>query len=208
MEALFRRSAVTLLALFFIATAGIWIRSYWVHDVISLIWSRQHRAAISVIQVEERRIDLDWGTGSLQVAYKSERKYPQPPVVAATRLNIVHFPVGKPLIAFGSTEWIVQFKRLGFCAWKESSGLDEILAPGLDEGYTCTFVTLPIGFLTALAAFLILLVWMKTRRRFVIGQCLSCGYDLTGNVSGICPEFGTQSRQTIPNSTADRARHA
>lgn len=137
---------------------------------------------------------MDWGAGSLQVAYKYERKYPQPPVVAATRLNIVHYPVGKPVIAFGSTEWIVQFKRLGFCAWKESSGLDEILAPGLDEGYTCTFVTLPIGFLTALLAFLILLAWIRTRRKFTKDLCVSCGYDLKGNVSGICPECGTAAR--------------
>lgn len=27
---------------------------------------------------------------------------------------------------------------------------------------------------------------MRTRR----GQCLECGYDLTGNVSGVCPECG------------------
>lgn len=28
----------------------------------------------------------------------------------------------------------------------------------------------------------------RTRRR--LGQCLACGYDLTGNVSGRCPECG------------------
>jgi hypothetical protein len=26
----------------------------------------------------------------------------------------------------------------------------------------------------------------------VKGQCLACGYNLTGNVSGVCPECGTR----------------
>ena len=30
-----------------------------------------------------------------------------------------------------------------------------------------------------------------TRRRLQGGQCLRCGYDLTGNVSGVCPECGS-----------------
>ena len=31
----------------------------------------------------------------------------------------------------------------------------------------------------------------KTRRRRRLGLCPSCGYDLTGNASGVCPECGT-----------------
>ena len=39
-------------------------------------------------------------------------------------------------------------------------------------------------------------VWMirssgPRRPRFPIGQCQSCGYNLTGNVSGVCSECGT-----------------
>jgi hypothetical protein len=30
-----------------------------------------------------------------------------------------------------------------------------------------------------------------TRRRRRVGHCSTCGYDLTGNVSGACPECGT-----------------
>jgi hypothetical protein len=38
--------------------------------------------------------------------------------------------------------------------------------------------------------------WLKGRRqnrrnkRIALGLCLDCGYDLTGNVSGTCPECG------------------
>jgi ABC-type ATPase with predicted acetyltransferase domain len=34
-------------------------------------------------------------------------------------------------------------------------------------------------------------LWYVDRRRFGPGHCQKCGYDLTGNVSGRCPECGT-----------------
>jgi len=34
------------------------------------------------------------------------------------------------------------------------------------------------------------ILWYQDRRRFEAGQCRRCGYDLSGNVSGICPECG------------------
>jgi hypothetical protein len=43
----------------------------------------------------------------------------------------------------------------------------------------------------ALAPLLSFLSWVQRRRRKEAGQCLTCGYDLTGNVSGVCPECGT-----------------
>jgi hypothetical protein len=35
------------------------------------------------------------------------------------------------------------------------------------------------------------ILWWRDRRRFPSVRCRRCGYDLTGNVSGICPECGT-----------------
>lgn len=32
-------------------------------------------------------------------------------------------------------------------------------------------------------------------RRFPPGHCRKCGYDLTGNVSGVCPECGETAKQ-------------
>lgn len=34
--------------------------------------------------------------------------------------------------------------------------------------------------------------YRRHMRRKRLGQCLSCGYDLTGNESGVCPECGTK----------------
>lgn len=36
-------------------------------------------------------------------------------------------------------------------------------------------------------------LWWLDRRRIPPGHCLKCGYDLTGNVSGVCPECGEKT---------------
>jgi hypothetical protein len=54
------------------------------------------------------------------------------------------------------------------------------------------FLTIPAWPLAALfAALPALHLYRRTRRRHLPGQCPSCGYNLTGNVSGVCPECGT-----------------
>ncbi len=44
--------------------------------------------------------------------------------------------------------------------------------------------------------------WRRRRLLRLRGHCRSCGYNLTGNVSGICPECGT----AIPRITATKER--
>ena len=39
---------------------------------------------------------------------------------------------------------------------------------------------------------------MRRRRRAARNECLSCGYDLTANQSGICPECGTACSPSYP----------
>lgn len=46
-------------------------------------------------------------------------------------------------------------------------------------------MTLPIAWLASFAR------TTRCRRRRRQGKCLRCGYDLTGNISGTCPECGT-----------------
>lgn len=36
---------------------------------------------------------------------------------------------------------------------------------------------------------------LRRNRRSKLGLCLNCGYDLTGNVSGVCPECGSEVGQ-------------
>ena len=38
-------------------------------------------------------------------------------------------------------------------------------------------------------------LWWRDRRRIPPGHCQKCGYDLTGNVSGVCPECGSKVKR-------------
>ena len=44
--------------------------------------------------------------------------------------------------------------------------------------------------LLLLAPALSVVHWRRRRRRLAAGRCVACGYDLTANTSGVCPECG------------------
>lgn len=55
--------------------------------------------------------------------------------------------------------------------------------------HTVHLVSVPIWTLLAIAAIPTAALWWRNRP-FPNGRCQRCGYDLTGNVSGRCPECG------------------
>jgi len=65
--------------------------------------------------------------------------------------------------------------------------------------------------LTATPAALLMNRACRTVRWLRAGRCLCCGYDLTGNTSGICPECGTpmreDSRRHQQNTTSGDVRY-
>ncbi len=52
------------------------------------------------------------------------------------------------------------------------------------------FITLPLWLPFLLTAIPTVILWRRDRR-IPPGHCQRCGYDLTGNVSGRCPECGS-----------------
>jgi hypothetical protein len=55
-----------------------------------------------------------------------------------------------------------------------------------------TIIHVPLGVPAALLAIATIWVWVPLlRRKPARGLCRDCGYDLTGNTSGVCPECGT-----------------
>jgi len=56
----------------------------------------------------------------------------------------------------------------------------------LGELYVCVPLTLAI----LIAVLPTSLMWYREMRRIPAGRCPKCGYDLTKNESGICPECG------------------
>ena len=56
-------------------------------------------------------------------------------------------------------------------------------------GRTCWYVGLPLWMIFVVVATPTAILWDRDRRP-PAGHCQTCGYDLTGNVSGKCPECG------------------
>ena len=60
-------------------------------------------------------------------------------------------------------------------------------------------IALPLWIPFVLLAIPTAVLWYRDRRRHPPGHCKSCGYDLTGNVSGVCSECGEPHvEQAIP----------
>ena len=56
--------------------------------------------------------------------------------------------------------------------------------------YTIWRVVVPLWIPFAVVLVPTAFLWWRDRRRIPLGHCQHCGYDLTGNVSGRCPECG------------------
>ena len=68
----------------------------------------------------------------------------------------------------------------------------QLVYSGNPGGTTIGFPTWPIAFTFGV---LTLYAWRAHRRVLRAGVCRCCGYDLTGNQSGMCPECGTTTGQ-------------
>lgn len=78
------------------------------------------------------------------------------------------------------------------------TSLTYTLLNGLIVGlYSAFFIAIPVGIL-AVVAQRITIRWMGDRVKS--GHCYGCGYDLTGNVSGKCPECGRAVSEATTNA--------
>jgi hypothetical protein len=59
-------------------------------------------------------------------------------------------------------------------------------------------VSIPLWIPAVGAGIPTIMLWRADRRRRLRGCCRRCGYDLTGNVSGRCPECGTAIHAEAP----------
>ncbi len=174
-----------------VATVGLWVRSYWVRDLI--IFGRAGGNCHLVQSILGRlhlQSGLDGGySGGL--SYYTDRLSPQAIWNGGTS--------GYPPVP---VQW-----RFG-CVWqyytKYHMGFMQ------DAGFTTShrLVVVPYWFPAAIFAVLPvwrLTHWVRRRHRNKAGLCRRCDYNLTGNTSGICPECGTPIRpecDEIPSTTA------
>jgi hypothetical protein len=154
------------------ATIGWWIRGYLVSDSLN----REEQIAGRF-----RRLGLESCRGSVQVYFQESRAYTwsSEDFAAVTRWE------------WGESQtsphgWSTLPRKLGFgCEYGSNATVEEAWVQSPWWPFTTILGVLPA-------------IWLRSRlRRTRAGQrerrgrCRSCGYSLTGNVSGVCPECGT-----------------
>jgi hypothetical protein len=95
--------------------------------------------------------------------------------------------------------------RLGFTIWEVGSDYRWWLQLPERPDPTCEWfpwqgLRIPLWMFLVVAAVPTMTLWYTDWRAGRRGLCRYCGYDLTGNVSGVCPECGIPSKP-------DRSRH-
>ena len=84
--------------------------------------------------------------------------------------------------------------RPGFGTGGFSSG-GPVLWPFVGSNANCTQILIPLWLPLLALALPVAFLWYRDRRP-PKGRCQSCGYNLTGNTSGLCPECGTEIGDT------------
>ena len=181
-------SMLSLILLF--ATAGQWVRSHYVCDS----YSTTQAAVVGVNRGFDRRFFYTFGNGfsfgRLHLAGVLPR--PQPPIVQA-QFNSFYmqlFNEAQNSRMHGASLWHRDTPRLSPSgAWLGVGVTPSSKFPNV------TGITIQIRWWVGIVVFgLLPVVWVITHlRRWALpekGYCISCGYNLAGNLSGICPECG------------------
>jgi hypothetical protein len=156
------------------AVGGLWARSYWVYDEV--IWTRRHNAGGAAYH---------WSAGlvseSGRLSFHTQWYMDEHPAWLPG-----DWPV--PGRAEHRAEWRTLAASAGrydhLSRWGFHAGAivrDDLVSRGL----------LVPHWLPSLALWLLVAIGVAGRRRHPPGHCESCGYDLTANASGRCPECGT-----------------
>lgn len=186
----------------FVATAVLWVRSYWVADTVR----------VSVARLDSRDYRhtywyLQSGRGGLAVvrrhragsaaAVRSHDYAPGPAEVRHTTRSPDEHPGDVWNVVRGVEPGGWRWRWGGFFGRRESRPTVWALPPDgppllvtLDE----FILGVPHAVVVVLAAVLPgRPLWRaaRRRRRAHAGECPACGYSLTGNQSGVCPECGT-----------------
>jgi hypothetical protein len=93
----------------------------------------------------------------------------------------------------------------GFGAWCTGSPMrhSRFWTCSPDQAHFGVHLAAPAWFLVAVLSpypGIIFVRWWRRRRRAKRGQCLECGYNLTANVSGVCPECGAAAPPTASSN--------
>jgi hypothetical protein len=177
--------------LLFLAVAVLWARSGWWVD--SVVWTR------NVGPGETRRTFVAFGRGAL---WFGRERWVHPATPAGAPEPAVawrHTPDPRdgvrPVVPPGDVGAKAVFAGydVPWFTYLQVDSFDVMVPPASrDRSYMAVPAWIPLAAAAALpAAWLLGRSYGALRRRLRRpGTCPACGYDLTGNVSGVCPECG------------------
>lgn len=171
---------------------------------ISFKWSVNYNGQCSwpndvgyLISLDRRflsvRLTILTGQQDAMEIYKQqlERRFQQSPNASSSKPHLLIFDVAR---RFGSVEYIIH--REPWWTWRnlrplrvETNYSAPIQQMPIRMKQQCLWVSLEwLFFLIALST---AVLWWRGRKRQHEGHCRQCGYNMTGNVSGRCPECNT-----------------
>ncbi len=105
---------------------------------------------------------------------------------------VVIYPFTKPIVPTRWQVWGATPRARKDGNWGlTTEGVFRVPALGLGQGPgKNVFILLPLWIPLIVLAIPTAFLFYRDRRRIPPGHCQKCGYNLTGNVSGVCPECG------------------
>jgi hypothetical protein len=168
-----------------VAMVVLWVRSYWRVTAVGVEWTRWLRAGTVWKQIGVgARVDSSfWLLNAESARSKPGDRYSR---LAPSGVRFYFYGHFSPA---GTTMFIARPRFLGFAYVKITGPFN--YHPRQVSG---TYIAVPSWACTSLTL-IVPLVWARNQYRrhkeSRIGRCRRCGYSLTGNTSGICPECGT-----------------
>jgi hypothetical protein len=176
-------NGVTVLSLvFFLVAVTVWVRGYFVEDVIN--WRRAD--AWRVLRSSRGHLIYDvnlsnWSAGPLGWKYATD---------VASASTLLNAKVSGATLSIGPRDRWTNGEYGGFEWWRWSSPRGNSIAMFAAPVWSVAAVTLivPVGWVLSRV------YRSRVRRRDLrVGRCVSCGYDLRAT-PGRCPECGAVAR--------------
>lgn len=130
----------------------------------------------------------------------------QLPIAFVTALGPAFTPPGTPLSIQGQRRTVVPTKQPNWIFISTPEWVKDSFFGWPSFRPRPTKVRLPLWCVLLPSVVLTALLWWSDRP--TPGHCRKCGYNLTGNVSGVCPECGTpipkETSKNLTNSPSDQ----
>lgn len=197
--------------LFLFTILALCIRSYLSHDYLELSWRRYIRGQFNPSEVLEETwaLEVAWSDGNFQFNYGHGNVTGQPEGKPETSFHVNHFPYGQQNETFSYGNQITNPPWLGF-QFSRLSNWSNDSSERWEQGYGQLSIGFPAWFVIVVSMILPLMnigrKQGKRDRRAQMGLCIYCGYNLSGNTSGVCPECGGELTQIVPGNRETSTR--